>query len=57
MDLLLKYIGPPERVEDNLVVIKTNLQKLVKLNNGIIDLIVMDNIPEIVAHLFAIFTI
>jgi len=38
--------------------IKNNLlQNLVKLDNGSLSLQVMGNIPEIIAHLFAIFTI
>ena len=53
----MKYIGPPDRVQENLLTIKNNLQNLLKLDNGCISLQVMGNIPEIVAHLFAIFTI
>lgn len=57
MDLLARYIGPANKVQENLLTIKNNLQILTKLDNGSISLTVMGNIPEIIAHLFAIFTI
>ncbi len=34
MDLLDKYIGPPQKVQDNLLTIKIKLQNLVKLDKG-----------------------
>jgi hypothetical protein len=57
MDLLARYIGPAEKVQENLLTIKNNLQNIAKLDKGSISLKVMDNIPDIIAHLFAIFTI
>ncbi len=57
MELLERFIGPPIKVQENLLTLKNNLQKLVKLDGGCFTPRVMADIPEIIAHLFAIFTI